>query len=109
MSPLRLPQHLNDEPHVDSGEARLRFDLLEDLEASLSRSEREVELALDALHDHDIELGDPAIRSRFLDHAADAVWRLFVQREAGDLTDHQPLIQRFGIPQDVLARVGSTA
>lgn len=109
MSPLRLPQHLTDERHVDSGEARLRFDLLEDLDAGLARSEREVERTLEALHVHDVELGDPAIRSRLLDHAADAVWRLFVQREAGDLTDHQPLIQRFGIPQDVLARVGSTA
>jgi hypothetical protein len=109
MSPLRLPQHLADQPHVDTGEARLKFDLLEDIDAGLSRSEREVERAIEALHEHDVELGDPAIRSRLLDSAADAVWRLFVQREAGDLTDHQPLIQRFGIPHDVLARVGSTS
>lgn len=66
----------------------------------LSRAERKIERLLDALYDHDVELGDPAIRSRLLDSAADAVWRLFVQREAGDLTDHQPLLQRFDIPQD---------
>lgn len=104
---LRVPQHLADAPHVDGGEARLKFDLLEDLDAGLSRCEREVEGALDALHEHDTELGDPAIRDRLLDSAADAVWRLFVQREAGDLADHQPIVQRFGIPHEVLARVGS--
>lgn len=109
MSPLRLPQHLTDEPHVDSGEARLKFDLLEDIDAGLSRCEREVERALEALRAHDSDPGDPALRSQLLDRAADAVWRLFVQREAGDLADHQPLIERFGIPQDVLARVGSTS
>jgi hypothetical protein len=108
MSPVRLPQHLSDPPQVDGGEARLKFDLLEDIDAGLSRCEREVERALDALHTHDIELGDPAIRSRLLDSAADAVWRLFVQREAGDLSDHRPIIERFGIPHDVLARVGTT-
>lgn len=109
MSPLHTPQHLTDESHVDGGEARLRFGLLEDIDASLSRCEREVERALEAIHDHDVELGDPALRERLLDNAADAVWRLFVQREAGDLSDHQPLIERFGIPHEVLVRVGSTA
>jgi hypothetical protein len=109
MSPLRMPQHLSDPPHVDSGEAKLKFDLLEDIDAGLARSEREVERALEALREHDVELGDPAIRTRLLNHAADAVWRLFVQREAGDLADHQPLIERFGIPHEVLTRVGSTS
>jgi hypothetical protein len=107
MSALRLPQHLAEPAHVDSGEAHLRFDLLEDLDAAVGHTERQVERSLRALRAHDLAGIDPAARGPLLDAAAEAVWRLLVQHEACDCADHSELIARYRIPAEVLARVGS--
>lgn len=108
MSPLRMPQHLADPPHVDSGEAVLRFKLLEDIDAGLKRSEDRVQAALSALARHDAQgRHDPDLRSRLLGEAADAVWTLFVQHEACDCADHDELVRRYGIPAEVTARIGA--
>ena len=74
MSALRLPQHLAEPAHVDSGEANLKFELLEEIDA-----------------------------------AVEAVWRLVVQHEACDCTDHRELVARYRIPAEVMARIGSSA
>ena len=37
MSALRMPQTLSDPAHIDTGEALLRCELLEELDASLGR------------------------------------------------------------------------
>ncbi|MBW8813295.1 MAG: hypothetical protein JF588_07690 [Caulobacterales bacterium] len=107
MSALRLPQHLAEPAHVDSGEAHLRFDLLEDLDSAVGHTERQVERALRALRAHDLAGIDPSARPRLVEAAADAVWRLLVQHEACDCADHRELIVRYRIPAEVLARVGS--
>lgn len=108
MAPLRMPQHLADPPHVDSGEAVLRFKLLEDVDAGLKRCEWRVQAALAELREHDADGGDPAQRGRLLDEAADAVWALFVQHEACGCTDHEELVQRYHIPPEVTARLGAS-
>lgn len=108
MSPLRLPQHLATPTQVDSGEAHLKFELLEQIDSAVGHTEREVESALQALRDHDAAQGDPAARQPLLNAAVDAVWRLVVQHEAGDLTDHQALIARYDIPAEVMARLGAS-
>jgi hypothetical protein len=108
MSPLRTPTSLAEPQHVDTGEAVLRFELLEELDAAVSRAERRVEQALAALQSHEAAEADPALRAQLLDSAADAVWRLIVQHEACDVTDHSLLLQRFGVPPAVLARLGAT-
>lgn len=108
MSALRLPQHLAEPAHVDSGEANLRFELLEDIDAAVGHTERDVERTLRALRDHDSDQRDPEARRALLDAAVEAVWRLIVQHEACDLTDHQALIQRYRIPAEVMARIGSS-
>jgi len=107
MAALRLPQHLAEPAHVDSGEAHLRFDLLEKLDAAVGHAERDVEAAMAALHRHDAAGGDPAARKRLVESAAEAVWRLLVQHEASDCADHSQLIARYRIPGEVLARVGA--
>jgi hypothetical protein len=107
MSPLRMPQHLAEPQHVDSGEAILRFELLEELDG-LHRSEARVEQALRALRDCDAVGGYGAERTRLIDTAADAVWRLIVQHEACDCCDHNALISRYRIPAEVMARVGGS-
>jgi hypothetical protein len=108
MSALRLPQHLAEPAHVDSGEANLRFELLEEIEAAVGHTERDVETALRALRDHDADPRNPDARPALLNAAVEAVWRLIVQHEAGDLTDHRALIARYAIPAEVMARLGAS-
>lgn len=108
MSALRLPQHLAEPAHVDSGEAHLKFELLEEIDAAVGHTERDVERTLRALRDHDADPRDPQDRQVLLDAAVQAVWRLIVQHEACDCTDHRALVARYGIPGEVMARLGSS-
>lgn len=108
MSALRLPQHLAEPAHVDSGEAHLRFELLEEIDAAVGHTERDVERTLRALRDHDADPVDPEARQALLDAAVDAVWRLVVQHEANDCTDHHALVERYRIPSEVMARIGAS-
>ena len=108
MAPLRMPQHLADPPQMDSGEAVLRFKLLEDVDAGLKRCEWRVQTALAELREHDASGGGgSAERARLLDEASDAVWALFVQHEACGCADHDDLVQRYQIPAEVTARIGA--
>ncbi|MBX3483819.1 DUF6665 family protein [Phenylobacterium sp.] len=108
MSALRLPQHLAEPAHVDSGEAHLKFDLLEEIDCAVGHTERDVEQSLRALRDFDVRGGARAERQPLLDAAAEAVWSLVVQHEACDLTDHHTLVERYRIPGEVMARIGSS-
>lgn len=108
MSPVRLPQHLTDQAHIDSGEAAMKFDLLEEIHGAVGHTERDVEHALQVLRDYDAAPHDPGERKALLDAAVQAVWRLVVQHEAGDLTDHRTLIERYKIPSEVLVRLGAS-
>ena len=107
MSALRLPQHLADPAHVDSGEAHLRFDLLEELDSAVGHSERTVEATLTALREFDLNERPQEVRGPVLDAAVEAVWRLIVQHEACDCVDHRDLIARYRIPREVMARIGA--
>lgn len=106
MSALRMPQHLADPAHIDSGEAHLRFELLEEIDGSVGRAERRVEQTLAALRAHDAAGPEAGDRAPLLAAAVAATWRLIVQHEACDCADHRLLIERFGIPLEVLARLG---
>jgi hypothetical protein len=108
MAAVRLPQHLADNAHVDSGEAHLRFGLLEDVDGPVGVVERQVGDAIQALREYDAAgADDPRTRGLLLEVAVEAVWRLVVLHEAHDLTDHTGLIERYRIPPEVLARIGS--
>jgi hypothetical protein len=102
-----MPQHLADRPQVDTGEAHMRFELLEDIDSGLRRAELRVAETLADLRDHDAEGGDPQVRTALVDLAADAVWALIVQHEACDCADHRALVERYRIPADVMARIGA--
>lgn len=107
MAAVRLPQHLGDAAHTDTGEAHLKFELLQEIDGSVGETERQVEHAIQALRAYDAAgARDPRIRRVLLEVAVEAVWRLVVQHEANDLTDHSSLIERYGIPAEVLARIG---
>jgi hypothetical protein len=100
-----MPQHLAEPAHVESGEAHLKFALLEGIDAAVGHTERDVERTLRALREHDP--ADAAGRKARLEDAVEAVWRLVVQHEAGDLMDHSELVARYGIPSEVMSRIGS--
>ena len=108
MSALRLPQHLADPAHVDSGEAHQRFDLLEELDCAVGRTERAVEASLLALREFDLNERPQELRGPLLDAAVNAVWRLIVQHEACDCVDHRELITRYRIPGEVMRRLGAS-
>jgi hypothetical protein len=104
MSSLRMPQSLRSRLGVETGETVLRYELLEEQAGSLGRAGSKVEAALAALREHP-ERGEA--RSAALKAAADAVWAFLVQREVMGLRDRTQVIAQYGIPREVLARIGA--
>jgi hypothetical protein len=102
MSSLRMPQSLSRRLGVDTGEAVLRYELLEEQAHSLGRMGRKMEAALAALRDHEGEG-----RAEILKAAADAVWGFLVQREVLGLRDRQAIVAQYAIPREVLNRIGA--
>ncbi|MGO7718852.1 DUF6665 family protein, partial [Rhizobium johnstonii] len=46
-------------------------------------------------------------RERLLYDASDSVWAFFIQREICGLRNNRDAIQRYGIPNEVIARLGA--
>jgi hypothetical protein len=103
MSSLRMPQSLARRLGVETGEAVLRYELVEEQAHTLGRAGRKAEAALQALRDH--PGGDG--RAVVLKAAADAVWAFFVQREILGLRDRAGVIAEMGIPREVMVRLGA--
>jgi hypothetical protein len=102
MSSLRMPQNLASRLGVETGEAVLRYELLEEQAHSLGRMGRKMEAALAALRNHEGEGRGEAVRA-----AADAVWCFLVQREVMGLRDRQAIVAQYAIPREVLNRIGA--
>ena len=102
MSSLRMPQNLATRLGVETGEAVLRYELLEEQAASLGRLGRKAEAALAALRAHEGEG-----RAEVLKTACDAVWCFLVQREVLGLRDRAQIVRDFDIPREVMARLGA--
>ena len=103
MSSLRMPQSLATRLKVETGEAVLRYELLEEQAHSLGRAGRKVEAALKALAEH--PGGED--RAPLLKAAADAVWAFLVQREVMGLRDRNAVVAQYGVPREVMARLGA--
>lgn len=103
MSSLRMPQSLSRRLGVETGEAVLRYELLEEQAHALGRAGGKVEAALAALRDHPGGEG----RAEVLKTAADAVWGFLVQREVMGLRDRQAIVEQYAIPREVLNRIGA--
>jgi hypothetical protein len=102
MSSLRMPQSLSKRLGVETGEAVLAYELLEEQAVSLGRAGAKLEAALAALRTHDGEG-----RAAVLKAAADAAWGFFVQREALGLRDRAAVVAQYDIPRLVLVRIGA--
>jgi hypothetical protein len=83
----------------------LEFEIKKEQAAALGRAGRQVQEALEALRM--APRTDEAAQAKHLGRATHAVWRYFVQREACGITNHDPAIEEYAIPQRVLARVGA--
>jgi hypothetical protein len=102
MSSLRMPQSLAKRLGVDTGEAVLNYELLQEQAGALGRQGERMEKALAKLRD-----SDAAGRGAALREAADAVWCFFVQREVMGLRDRAAVIAQYAIPREVLNRIGA--
>jgi len=103
MSSLRLPQSLVTRLRPETGDAVLHYELMQEQAYSLGRAGQRVEAALTALREHSGGEG----RDVLLKTAADAVWGFLVQREIMGLRDRAAIIAHYGIPKEVLARLGA--
>lgn len=75
--------------------------------ASLGHHGRRVEQAMAALRAFDAQPGRPEERAALLKAAAGEVWKYFIQREACGMRNHREAIRLYGIPDEVLARLGA--
>lgn len=103
---LRPPQALSPAFAKDTGLNLLEYELMSERADALGRHGLKVEKAIAALN----VLGDPAItperREDLLNQAADVVWAFFIQREICGLRSNRDAVQRYGIPKEVMARLG---
>jgi hypothetical protein len=102
MSSLRMPQSLLKRLGADTGEAALRYELVEEQAATLGRVGRKAETALAALRDHEGEGRDLVLKA-----ASDAVWCFLVQREVMGFRDRTRIVADYQIPKEVMARLGA--
>nr|WP_018899956.1 DUF6665 family protein [Rhizobium sp. 2MFCol3.1] len=105
---VRPPQSLRQPFSVESGFNVLEYELRAERASSLGRSGLKAEAALAELNAWDPARHGQDDRDARLRKAADAVWDLFVQREICGLRNTRDVIQRYGIPDEVLVRLGST-
>jgi len=97
-----MPQSLLKRLGADSGEAALRYELVEEQAAALGRMGRKAEAALAALKAHEGEGRGEAVKA-----AADAVWCFLVQREVMGLRDRARIVADYDIPREVMVRLGA--
>jgi len=102
-----LPDRLAAIRHSDAAFNVLQADLLAEKAASLGHQGKLVEDALAALRAFDADAGDPAERTRLVRKAARAVWAFMIQRELCGLRDQKQMIRDYGIPGEVLVRLGA--
>jgi hypothetical protein len=97
-----MPQSLVQRLGVDTGEAVLNHEILQEQAAALGRLGEKLEGALAALRAHE---GDG--RAAVLKVATDAAWCFFVQREVLGLRDRGEVVAQYGVPREVLVRIGA--
>jgi hypothetical protein len=105
--PPSKPQPQDRQFRILTGQDSFTDEMAGEAAANLGRMGRGVEAALKALRDGDAYGVDAAARESLLKNAADAVWRYFVQREVLGIRNQKHAIDHYGIPREVLNRVGA--
>lgn len=106
---LRPPQYLTGHGKPDTGLNVLDYELAQERAQTLGRVGDRVEDALARLRAFDAQGGDGSGRAALVDEAADRVWALMVQRELCGLRHWEATVRAYGIPQEVLNRMGRVA
>jgi hypothetical protein len=104
---LRPPDLLSLRGRRDSGADVLGSEILAEKASSLGHHGRLVEQALQALRAHDETGGGEEARRDLVRRAAREVWAFLVQRELCGLRDQREVIRFYGIPPEVIARLGA--
>ncbi|MBX5181228.1 hypothetical protein HJB88_01025 [Rhizobium sp. NZLR5] len=104
---VRPPQSLRQSQQNTNGFNVLEYELTSERADTLGRHGLKVEAALAALKAWTADRKSGEERERFLNAASDAVWAFFIQREICGLRNNRDAIQRYGIPNEVIARLGA--
>ncbi|MCP4316196.1 MAG: hypothetical protein GY789_09300 [Hyphomicrobiales bacterium] len=94
---------------LQTGAGILDAEILAEMAASIGRCGRALEAALDTLKAHDEAhhaVPNDAARAVLVQAAAGRAWALFVQYELAGLSTQKHLVKRYGIPGEVLVRIG---
>lgn len=88
------------------GVSALESEILAEKASSLGHHGRMVDQAMAALKAFDAAPGQAEDRRALVKAASLAVWKFFVQRELCGLRDQREIIRFYGIPREVLNRLG---
>ena len=101
---LRLPQNLPGGLSSESNINAINGEIVGEKAAALGRSARQMERALKTLK----STGDSGSdQGEALRAASEAVYHFFIQRELCGFANHDEPIERYGIPNAVLLRLGA--
>ncbi|QTK83045.1 Hypothetical protein AT6N2_L2416 [Agrobacterium tumefaciens] len=89
-----------------TGLAVLEYELMAEQASALGHSGRAAEAALAKLAEREGQGTETEIE-RLVDNAAECVWSLFIQREVCGMSNGRDVIEQYGIPGKVLARLGA--
>ncbi len=103
---VRPPQSLYRPASTGSAVNPLEYELMSERADSLGRHGLKVEKAIAALSVLDEGGVSPERREALLNAAADEVWAFFIQRELCGLRSNRDAVERYGIPAQVMARLG---
>ena len=93
---------------TDAAFSAIEADVVAEKASSLGHQGRLVEQAMAALGAFDtVPGGDPQARLVLVKQAARVVWAFLVQRELCGLRDQKQVIKDYGIPGEVLVRLGA--
>ncbi|GGH12858.1 hypothetical protein GCM10007036_11050 [Alsobacter metallidurans] len=104
---FRPPQSLSAGHRAETGVDVLHFEIAQQKAETLGALGGQVEAALARLKALDATgTPEPVRRSALLDEAADRVWSLMIQRELCGLRHWEAVVKAYGIPREVLNRMG---
>ena len=109
---VRIPQSLSSGLQHETGWNVLDYELREQKAHILGTLGSQVEQALAALRAHDAGAHGcdwEAQRRALLSEAADLVWAFMIQRELCGFRNWEAVVKDYGIPREVLNRVGQVS
>jgi hypothetical protein len=104
MSTVRPPSQFSAATLQDGPQQALDYEVAGEKAASLGHAGHVVAERMAALRAFQ---GDEIDRISLLKATADAVWAYFIQRELCGLRRHDDAIREYGIPREVLVRLGA--